>query len=410
MVFLFLAGPFYHALLPTFYRDFLGAEVPHEREAIIKTLDENLTAFEKQNVCFGYKVPSWRELNELKKTVDLERKYPSQIKGMFGPGPDANTAAIMYFGDELKDVGVNTYYVVGEYWLKNGKIEPFYPLCREIMGRKFVYAHWLSEEEIDRVLIQRILLAKQAGFAVILIPDYAQLFYIGRENCNIDLVAPQLEKVVLKYAKLAEKYGVEYLVPVNEYNFELYSNGYSFEEIADRTNAFTKKIVPEVRKLYSGKIIQKVGMTGDKSITDTTEKYANIMDLEANGIDLWAIDCGLGNTQESPGSDIVYECKAATKYGGELSKRDNIPWIIGEFLVYSQKDRIDIINNNIFRLGGQTPSNTPQEEYYRQYLNSFKAEAINPSGFTFVSWLAGGKIRGTPAARLMKDFFQWLGQ
>ncbi|MCL4416720.1 MAG: hypothetical protein M1365_08510, partial [Actinobacteria bacterium] len=195
-------------MLPAIRKDFYGGfpKDPAARKDYVFANSEPWDQNKQKMKYFGYKVPSDFELEQLKNSINLTRQYPTTIKAVFDPGVMANTINLIYYPDELASLGVNTYWVIGEYRLNNNKISQFMAGFNQ-SGFPTV----LSEEDATRMLKWRILLAKKSGFATILIPDYPSANDIGRANFDVAKLKPEFERVALDLAKIGEEYQVEYL-------------------------------------------------------------------------------------------------------------------------------------------------------------------------------------------------------
>jgi len=354
-------------------------DLTERTEWIASKINESTYTYETVN--FGYKVPSWRELERLKKDISLERKYPGFMKTVMEMGSTANTLNMLYFRDELKDVGVNTYIVLPSYSFKysskKGEMELFYS--------GFTSPKLLSEDEAKRAIVHTILMAKQQGFCVILMPDYPELEAGGMANLkNPDDFENALETIALDLAEIAEEYGVEYFVPANAIEMLLVDNDYPLDEVYRRTNEYNASIVPKIRQIYSGKILFKMGGIG------RWERYKNI---SLEGADLFGFTGCYANECRFIADDI----KTAAQIADWLSNKYNVPWMNIEFFVRNEKDQLRDL--------GEIRVRVPVEEAYRAGIESFKANAQNAVGFTITSWLGVGSVRGTEAVPLLKDFF-----
>lgn len=325
----------------------------------------------------GFEAPTENELQALRKDTDLARRYPTSLKAIFDPGAVSNTVNLLYYSDELADLGVNTYWVIGEYRMNDYKVTQFSPNFNH-MG----FPQMLNEEEADRVLAWRILLAKKLGFATIVIPDYPSVFNIGRQNFDLAKVEPEFKRVALDLAKVAEENGAEYFAPLNEYNHLLISNGYSMDEIVAHEKDFYGDLLPKVRQIYHGKIVIKNGAVND---------WNNFKRESMKGADLFGV--GNGFTGVRTKENMEPKVQAANF----VSARDNVPWFETEFLVYRPIDQENWL--------GYLESTAPMENTYKEGLNIFASQAKGAVGFTFMGWTGVGRIRGTPAASVMKDFY-----
>ncbi len=140
---------------------------PQDPEARKAWFSENLKPMGKTVIVLDEKLPSWKELDEMNQSLSVKKNYPQFIKAVQTYGTTTNLVEILYFGDVLKDMGVNTQFVHANHWFKSGKFELWY----------FDYSKPkdLNQDGSRRALVHNILLAKQQGLAVILFPDYFQL-------------------------------------------------------------------------------------------------------------------------------------------------------------------------------------------------------------------------------------------
>lgn len=358
-------------------------KAPSDPVQRIAWLSENIDNMDHEKfISLDYKVPSWKELDKINKSLPSKRNYPNYIKAVQTYGTLPNLVEVLYFGDVLKDLGVNTQFIHANYWYRNGKFKLWY------LGYKIPKD--LSQDESKRALVHNILLAKQQGLAVILFPDYFQLEDGGMEKLGIsDDLEEHLERIVLDLAEIAEEYNIEYLVPVNQIEMILDSNGYSVEEAQQRTNAYYASVVPKIRKVYSGKILYKMGGFG---------RWNRYEEISLEGADLFGFT-GCYNTNRDDPDFMVSDIKESSVMASKLSKKYGIPWINAEFVVSSDDIYVDPKYNN------KKDIDYPIESYYKAGLNAFNTYAQNASGFTVHSLLGSGKVYDTPAFPLIKTFF-----
>ena len=81
---------------------------PSEPEARKAWLSENIKGMSKTFVLLDEKLPSWKELDEMNESLSVKRNYPRFIKAVQTYGTTPNLVEVLYFGDVLKDMGVNT--------------------------------------------------------------------------------------------------------------------------------------------------------------------------------------------------------------------------------------------------------------------------------------------------------------
>ncbi|MDZ7798223.1 MAG: hypothetical protein U5L76_01245 [Patescibacteria group bacterium] len=329
--------------------------------------------YTRKPIDIGYEEPSQEDIQSKKQKTDLTKKYPSKINALFELG--TNTATLFYFSDELKDLGVNTYFVQAETRIENGELKIFQPCY----SKKCI----LSQEEAERVVIDRMLMAKQEGFSVGFVPDLPDAFEVGRENYNIDELNPRFKEMILKWAEIAEEYGVEYFVPINEYETLLYTNGYTIEKVYQYTNNFYDDLIPKIRKIYNGKIIIKSG---------ALDSWSNQKGISRKKADLF----GLGNWHAGTADEIKESTQKMVEVADEISVRDNLPWLVTEYYVATQED--------VEESFGQEGIVLPMKEAYEAGLSELKKSEEN-IGFTFTGYIGRGKIRGTEAVSVLKNYF-----
>jgi hypothetical protein len=206
---------------------------------------------------------------------------------------------------------------------------------------------------------------------------------MSKHNTSDDLEA-RLETIALSLAEIAEKYKVEYFVPVNQIEMILDSNGVSKEEAKKRTNAFYASVVPKIRNIYSGKILYKMGGFGD---------WSNYGDISLEGADIFGFT-GCYNRRGQDIDFITRDIEEVATQADKLSAQYGIPWINAEFVVSDDESP---------RYSGQP--NAPMEEYYEAGLAAFNEHASGAKGFTIHSLFTTGKVYGTPAWPLIKEFF-----
>ncbi|MFW6149255.1 MAG: hypothetical protein ACOC6D_05305 [Atribacterota bacterium] len=353
-----------------------GLSLEEKKDWVAEKLYESM--YTREIIDIGYKELSQKDIEAKKQNIDLTKEYPLEINALFEIG--TNTATLLYFSDELKDLGVNTYFVHAEIQIKDGKLKIFQPAYSQ--------KGLLSQEEAKRVIIDRILMAKQNGFSVGFVTDLPDVsFGIGRENYDIKTLNPQYEKLVLEWAKIAEEYGVEYFVPINEYEVLLSVNGYSLEEVYQYTNDFYEDIIPKIREVYNGKIIIKSG---------GMDSWSDHLGFSKKGADLF----GFGPWYACNTDEIKRRTKELVEVADEISIRDGVPWLVTEYYIATQEDIDEDVDESFSERGVAIPMG----DAYRAGLSEIKKSKENV-GFTFTGYIGRGKIRGTEAVLILKDYF-----
>jgi hypothetical protein len=354
---------------------------PTDPTARKQWLSEKIVSGSKDTINLDHKVPSWKELKEMNESLPKRSEYPKFLKALQTYGPEANTAEVLYFGDVLKDLGVNTYFIHAAHHFKGGSLKLFYPKGSNPMLK--------SQDEAKRTIVHTIILARQQGLAVVLFPDYHDLEDGGMERLGVSNdLEEKLKKISLEYAQIAEEYNVEYFVPVNQIEAILFSNNYPVDEIVERTNTFYADVIPEVKEIYTGKIMYKMGGLGD------WDPYENI---SLEGADIFGFT-GCYNSNNHDLDFVTADIKAASATAGKLSKKYGIPWINAEFVITDQQSQ-----NNM----GSNTKEYSIEEYYQIGISGFNKYAVPQGaiGFTVHSLLMDGKVYDTPAFPVIKDFF-----
>jgi len=358
---------------------------PKDPQARVQWLSDNIDNMDHDKfIVLDETLPSWRELNKLYQSLETKQNYPEFIKAIQTYGTMANLVEVLYFGDVLKDLGVNTQFIHANHWFKNGQFELWYQGYKNPMN--------LNQDQSKRALVHNILLAKQLGLAVILFPDYYQLEDGGMAKLNISNdLEKRLETIALDLAEIAEKYQVEYLVPSNQIEMIFESNGYSIKEAQTRTNAFYASVVPKIRAIYKGKILYKMG---------GFNRWHNYDGISLEGADLFGFT-GCYNTHRDDLTFMASDIKTAAAQANKLSKKYNIPWFHAEFVISDEEIRSDRPSDR------QISTDIPIEDYYQAGLAAFNQYGISngATGFTIHSLLGTGKVYDTPAFGLIKDFF-----
>ena len=374
LIYIFSTGPkFTHFMMNS-----VGPP-PEDSAARQAWLSETIKPADKQIVVLDEELPSWRELDKMNKEFEGKKIYPKYIKAVQTYNTVANLVEVLYFDDVLEDLGVNTQFVHANHWFKKGEFEYWYTDLDK--------PRLLNQNESKRALVYNILLAKQKGLAVILFPDYVELENNGMNKLGITTdLEERLETVALDLAEIAEKYNVEYLVPVNQIEMILNSNGYGVEETQERTNAFYASVVPKIKKVYSGKIMYKMG---------GFMNWNNYDQISLEGADIFGFT-GCYNRNRNDVNFVVSDIRIAAAQARELSSKYEVPWINAEFVISDEP----ISGEHV--IGKQITEPQPIEDYYKAGLAAFNKYGTTAEGFTVHSLLTSGKIYNTPAFDMIK--------
>ncbi|MBM3309310.1 MAG: hypothetical protein FJY77_03565 [Candidatus Altiarchaeales archaeon] len=324
--------------------------------------------------CYAYMPVETPDLESLKQNYTFERTYRIPIKAVWEPGPAYNRIGVTYFTDDYKNLGINTYHITAKY--------------THDQDNKLIHTvdHAIGAVA-DQETIANLIKAKKAGFQVVLVAhDLYDLFPNfnpnKNEKINPDSYLSQVETTALKWAEVAEEYNVEYFVPVNEFEYMLYENGYSAQEACEITNQLYNRIIPKVREIYKGRIYCRVGG----------------MDAKFDCMNFTQCDL-FGFTYGFATSDYKSAFEAEFKTGEEISKRDGKPYIMAEAFAF--KNKIGL-----------------QEfiQYHKAGMEAYKTTAKNAVGYTFMGLIQNDPINkndnsiiGTQLTEEYKNFYQSLG-
>lgn len=133
-----------------------------------------------------------------------------------------------YNSEHMKEVGINTI--------------TFSPLLMHDEEGKII-----EEENSEKEAKKIINLAHSAGIQIMLEPSPMKS-EVSPEVIDPELFKEEMEKVTLKYAKIAEEYNVAYFSPLSEPVHHLGP---------DHADEFMQDILPKIREVYSGEIVYK---------------------------------------------------------------------------------------------------------------------------------------------------------
>jgi hypothetical protein len=168
----------------------------------------------------------------------------------------------------------------------------------------------------------------------------------------------------------------------------LESNGYPIKEAQQRVNAFYARVVPKIKKIYSGKIMYKMGGLGN---------WDNYDGISLEGADIFGFT-GCYNRNRDDIEFVTNDIKMAAAQANKLSKKYNVPWFNAEFVISS-----DEIPDGGERVSQMQAS----EDYCKAGLAAFDQYGYRTGavGFTIHSLLTTGKVYDTLAMPLIKAFF-----
>ena len=296
------------------------------------------------------------------------RNYPAIIKGNWEPSTQEMTQILNSEVEELKDLGVNTVSIVLEYDLnKDG-------------------SYYLEDGE--EIYIIQLRKAKQAGFAVLVSPNFvgAAGHNYAEEGIDIDLERhlKNSEEVALKWAKIAEEYQAEYFAPQNEFNGPIRGN---FAEIGKEeariTTEWHQEMLPKLKEVFTGKLMAKL---------DEPREGINVLGYDYVGITISHGNGDLKNVRRHIANQYV-----TLK---EIARNSNANWLVSEAWFpyggpwYSAEANED----------GESLDEL-QDDYYKMSLEEY--QKAGGKDYIFIAWLMPGmEIKDRPAEAVIKDYFK----
>lgn len=319
---------------------------------------------------------------EIPENLDFSRHYPEVIKGNWEPSSSDMGKILKNEVKNLKNLGVNTVSIVPEYDFKeNGDYQ--------LNGR---------QEEILDNLYQ----AKQAGFAVLIAPNF--MGATGEDLQSKGITLKQFEEksqeIALYWADIAEKYQVEFFAPQNEYDNMLASAFFPSDMVGpnhanpEKTAAVARwhqQVLTGIKEKFTGKIMAKL---------DNVDADLNVSGYDYLGITITPGPVGLDFFQKDLAKEYANTAQAAKISGAQ--------WLVAEaWFPYNDQHNPSFSKTNN---EGQSLDDL-QDEYYQvsfdEYLKLTGDE--KPAGYMFIAYLmAGMEIKDRPAETVVKDNFAKL--
>lgn len=221
--------------------------------------------------------------------------------------------------------------------------------------------------------------AKKEGIAICISPQA-----MGPFPPNPDAVDDRkLEKYtarVLKWADFSEKYGVEYFSPLSEAGLCLHK---------DRAIEWQNKLLPELRKRFSGKIYTK---WANYHTPECIELLRASKDFDGVMFDIFPPD------EKELLEEFYIELEERVKATSEEAKRLNLSIAIGEFAIPTSKGKLteEIVP-------GPVVSKEEQAEFTAKYL-----DIVMPyyDGVLYCGWLLDNyRMKGNPVEQVIKEKF-----
>lgn len=270
---------------------------------------------------------------------------PSLYKGFWEPTSNTARQMIIEDVDVLIKMGVNTISI-GPAYLPN------------VDGSFSADPPWMEQG-----VLEQINAAHAKGLGVYLVPQFWSP-YQKPDPKKADLYLENFAPIVLKWAEMAEQYGVEMFSPVNEPDHVFDTR---------KVSTWQQKLLPEIRKRYKGIVLPKL---------------AQAQDIDYKGFDYVGFD--LVGPREA--KDIAGELNRALGY----SQRDGCRGVI------------------VAEFGVLATSGAPGEG--QGLGDKTQADKINlvfqetwgkVKGYFIVGWtLMGYGVKGRPAQQTIEGWFK----
>jgi hypothetical protein len=236
----------------------------------------------------------------------------------------------------------------------------------------------------DNETIANLIKSKNAGLQTVLVAhDLYDLFPDANPDKNERINAydytVQIEETALKWAAVAEEYKAEYFVPVNEFEYVLYENGYSATEACQITNSLYSTIIPKVRQIYKGKIYCRVGgMDAKFSCMDFSQ------------CDIFGFTYGFG------GGNYKENFEAEFKTGEQLHAKYGKKYIMAEAFSLEAFSQCSALH----KAGIEAYRNTARNGVGYTFMGLIQRDPINKRDC---------RIINTTLMQDYRDFFAWMG-
>lgn len=284
--------------------------------------------------------------------IPTERIYPSYLKGVWEPQPPVGMAGDM---KRIKEDNINLI-----------SLGP--AIHVPLLGAKTLY-------------FEAIKTAKKEGLAVHIAP---QAF--GPNAPDPDAVDDEtLEEYtakVLEWAELSEKYGIEYFSPLNEADITLHT---------DRAIEWHNEVLPELRKVFSGKILAKWACNVNEE-TACREKIRASKDFDGVMIDIFP-----PNEKEAL-EQFYVDLEEIVRVTSEEAKQLGLTIVIGEFAIPVEKSKFTEAITP-----GAIVSEEEQAEFTSRYL-----DIVMPyyDGVIYCGWfLRDYGIKDRPVEQVIREKF-----
>ncbi len=260
------------------------------------------------------------------------------------------------------------FYINNEFVLRSVMVSTHQGKSVNLMG-----------EKAEREYIDQVVKAKKAGFAVHLMPICSPVTEVPDPDAFDEFALQQARK----WAQVAEEYQVEYFAPFGEYERLMAAQELSEAARVERVNSWNRKVLAEVRPIFKGKIILKVGA---KFLDSDPAQFAS-------GYDMLTVTTGFPRAAkfEEELNWFPEKIRRIFDKAQEVAERDNVEWMAHFFL--STEGRPEEQCVEIFSI------------VFEEYKKTLR-EKQKPVGFTFTGWEASARrMKGTEVVPFLKQFF-----
>lgn len=310
---------------------------------------------------------SSKQLEE--KAAAFKKNYPAVVRGNWEPSSFHMTKMLREDLGRIKELGVNTVSVSVEYSLNNDRT----PFLRD-----------------ENQLASNIVKAKEAGFAVLVAPNFVGPGGHNFKEEGINITKEEYlkisEKVALKWAAISEKYQVEFFAPQNEFNGMIGDNfAQSDQEIAQITSEWHQQLLPKIKAVYSGRTMVKLATVQEN--------------IDVTGYDYVGITIFHGNDELEE-----FRKRIASQYQilSEVAEKSEAKWLVSEaWFAYGGP----FFQQTKNRAGESLDA--LQDDYFKISLDEYlKITENKPVGYIFIAWVMPGMdIKDRPAEGVIKEYF-----
>lgn len=317
----------------------------------------------------------------------LTRSLPEKIKGLLEPSQPYQTQALDTEIPAIKALGVNTINILIQYDYGNDEYTLIHP-------EGFTY----SEKDAENEIINWIIKSKSNGFAV----DLTVITGNPTEEIegdNLELFLEQTKETRLKWARIAEEYGVEYFTPYSEFEgeYSLIKRGVRLDITPDEDdlacNEWILSQLPEFREVFSGKLRFQAADIPPEGFS-------------MEGYDYYGVSMSTNKSLEEWNAVIDEHFS----HMSSIAERDNLNWMVTEFWIHHSCLNTDPDQPGASYCPPHEISETQTNEYYQAILQKY-TEFDDPrkQGFIFDAYVFPAQnIKGTPSEETVKEYFELI--